>query len=240
MKLTSLLILQANVGEALGWMSRQSALLKHFHEELDRPSPVADLEKKLQVTKAAAEKQIQALSRERDLLKASQVELKNEIAAAASQFDQLKLESVKLSDEKKEAQVSLAKALEQVASLSEEAKLLSRVRDQLQTEKAALEVANDKLKAEVREQSRVISAGGYMAFASCLKQVEYLNPRVPLSFKGVHPLRGVEGGKLLDYDHDPPSEVDLNDPELEAFYPHADYAMSPTPAADEDIAHTEP
>jgi multidrug resistance efflux pump len=73
-------------------MSRQSALLKHFHEELDRPNPVADLEKKLQVTKAAAEKQIQALSRERDLLKASQVELKTEIAAAASQFDQLKLE----------------------------------------------------------------------------------------------------------------------------------------------------
>jgi chromosome segregation ATPase len=108
-------------------MSRQSALLKHFHEELERPSPVADLEKKLQVTKAAAEKQIQALSRERDLLKASPVELKNEIAAAASQFDQLKLESVKLFDEKKEAQVSLANALEQVASLSKEAKLLFRV-----------------------------------------------------------------------------------------------------------------
>jgi hypothetical protein len=84
--------------------------------------------------------------------------------------------------------------LEQVASLSEETKLLSRVRDQLQADKAALEVANDKLKAEVREQSRVISSGGYMAFASCLKQVEFLNPGLILSFKGVHPLHGVEGG----------------------------------------------
>ena len=62
-------------------MSRQSTLLKHFHEELERPSPVADLEKKLQVTRAAAEKQIQVLSKERDLLKASQSELKAEIAA---------------------------------------------------------------------------------------------------------------------------------------------------------------
>ena len=221
-------------------MSRQSALLKHFHEELERPSPVADLEKKLQVTKAAAEKQIQALSRERDLLKASQVELKNEIAAAASQFDQLKLESVKLSDEKKEAQVSLAKALEQVASLSEEAKLLSRVRDQLQTDKAALEYANDKLKAEVREQGRVISSGGYMAFASCLKQVEFLNPGLVLSFKGVHPLHGVEGGQLVDYDNDPPTLVDLNDPELESFDPYADYSMSPPTAEDGNVAPAEP
>jgi hypothetical protein len=57
-------------------------------------------------------------------------------------------------------QVSLAKALEQVASLSEEAKLLSRARDQLQADKAALELGNDKLKAQVQEQSRVISSGG--------------------------------------------------------------------------------
>ena len=52
-------------------MSRQSALLKHFHEELERPNPVAALEKKLQATKAAAEKQIRALTKERDILKAS-------------------------------------------------------------------------------------------------------------------------------------------------------------------------
>jgi hypothetical protein len=39
-------------------MSRQSALLKHFHEELEKPNPVADLEKKLQATKVAVEKQI--------------------------------------------------------------------------------------------------------------------------------------------------------------------------------------
>jgi hypothetical protein len=102
-----------------------------------------------------------------------------------------------------------------------------------------LELSTDKLKAEVREQSRVISVGGYIAFASCLKQVEYLNPRVSLSFTGVHPLHGVEGGKLVDYDHDPPSEVDLNDPELEAFDPHDDYAMSPTRCS-EDVAPTEP
>ena len=75
-------------------------------------------------------------------------------------------------------QVSLAKAQEQVASLSEESKLLSHVRDQLQSDKAALEVANDELKAEIQEQSRVISVGAYMAFASCLKQVELVNPGV--------------------------------------------------------------
>ena len=49
-------------------MSRQSALLKYFHEELEEPNPVADMEKKLQVTKAAADKQIQALMKERDIL----------------------------------------------------------------------------------------------------------------------------------------------------------------------------
>jgi chromosome segregation ATPase len=110
-------------------MSHQSALLKHFHEELERPSPVADLEKKLQVTRAAAEKQIQALSKERDILKASQSELKTEIAAAASEFHQLTLKSAKLSDEKKGAQVALSKAQEEVTSLRGEKGLLSRLRD---------------------------------------------------------------------------------------------------------------
>jgi hypothetical protein len=56
-------------------MSRQTALLKHFHEELEKPNPAADLEKKLQANKVATEKQIQALSKERDALKASQTEL---------------------------------------------------------------------------------------------------------------------------------------------------------------------
>jgi hypothetical protein len=42
-------------------MSRQSALLKFFHEELEKPNPTSDLEQKLQVTKAAAEKHIIAL-----------------------------------------------------------------------------------------------------------------------------------------------------------------------------------
>jgi chromosome segregation ATPase len=128
----SFFILQANVGEALGWMSRQSALLKHFHEELERLNPVADLEKKLQATKVAAKKQIQALVKERDILKASQAGLRTEIATAASNFNQLKLENSELSEEKKEMQVSLTKAEERATSLSEEAKLLSRVCDQLQ------------------------------------------------------------------------------------------------------------
>ena len=61
----SLFISQANVGEVLGWMSRQSALLKFFHEELKKPNPAADLEQKLQATKATAEKHIQALTKER-------------------------------------------------------------------------------------------------------------------------------------------------------------------------------
>ena len=68
-------------------MSHQSALLKHFHEELEKPNPVADLEKKLQATKVAAEKQIQALTKERDTLKASQAELREEISTATTNFN---------------------------------------------------------------------------------------------------------------------------------------------------------
>jgi chromosome segregation ATPase len=109
---------QANVSETLGWMSRQSALLKFFHEELEKPNPVANLEQKLQATKAVAEKQIQALIKEQDTLKASQAEHRTEITTATSNFDQLKLENAKLSEEKKEMQVSLSKAHEQMASLS--------------------------------------------------------------------------------------------------------------------------
>jgi hypothetical protein len=58
-----------------------------------------------------------------------------------------------------------------------------------------------------------------MAFSSCLKQVEFVNPGVQLTYKGIHPLHGVEGFRLLDYDNDPPTCVDLNDLELEAFDP---------------------
>jgi hypothetical protein len=43
---------------------------------------------------------------------------------------------------------------------------------------------------------------------------------------------------LLDYDNDPPSCVDLNDPELENFDPHADYSLSPTSTEDEEAAPT--
>jgi hypothetical protein len=78
-----------------------------------------------------------------------------------------------------------------------------------------------------------------MAFSSCLKQVEFLNPGVQLNFKGVHPLHGVEGDQLLDYDNDPPTQVNLDDPELEAFDPHADYSMSPPAAKDADAAPAE-
>jgi hypothetical protein len=235
----SLFISQANVDEALGWMSRQSALLKLFQEELERPNLVAELEQKLQATKAAVEKQIQALTKEWDTLKASQAELRAEIATAASNFDKLKLENAKFFEEM-EMQVAISKAQEQMASLSQENKLLSRVRDQLLTDKEAFEVDNDKLKAKVRDQSRVISNDGYMAFSSCLKQVEFLNPGVQLNFKGVHPLHGVEGSWFLDYDNDPPTQVNLDDPELEAFDPHAHYSMSPPAAEDGDVTPVEP
>jgi chromosome segregation ATPase len=105
-----LFISQANVGEALGWMSRQSDLLKFFHEELEKPNPAADLEPKLQATKAAAEQQIQAITKERDTLKASQSELRSEVSTAAFNFDKLKLENAKLSEEKKELQVAFSNA----------------------------------------------------------------------------------------------------------------------------------
>jgi chromosome segregation ATPase len=165
----SFFILQADVGEALGWMSRQSALLKYFHEELERPNPVADLEKKLQATKVAAKKKIQALIKERDILKASQSELRAEIATATSSFDSLKLESAKLSEEKKEIQVAFSKAQKEVTSLRGENELLSQIKDQLTTDKASLETENDQLKATINAQSCLIANGGYMAFASCLK-----------------------------------------------------------------------
>jgi chromosome segregation ATPase len=129
MILMSLFISQANVGEALGWMSRQSALLKFFHDELEKPNPAADLEQKLQATKAAAEKQIQALTKEQDTLKTSQSELRTEVSTVASNFDQLKLENAKLSEEKKELQVAFSHAQEEVTALCEEAKLLACVRD---------------------------------------------------------------------------------------------------------------
>jgi hypothetical protein len=43
-----------------------------------------------------------------------------------------------------------------------------------------------------------------MVFSSCVNQVEHVNPRVQLSFKGIHPLHSVIDGKLLDYDNDSP------------------------------------
>jgi FtsZ-binding cell division protein ZapB len=211
-----------------------------FHEEIERPNPSVDLEQKLQATKAAAEKQIQALTKERDTLKASEAGLRAEISTAASNFDQLKLENAKVSEEKKQIQVALSIAQEEATSLKEENKLLARVRDQLSADKSLLEADNDRFKAEVEEQSRLISSRGYMAFASCLKQVEFLNPGVQITFKGVHPLHEVEGGQLLDYDNDPPTQVNLDDPELEAFDPHADYSMSPPAAEDENVALAKP
>jgi hypothetical protein len=48
-----------------------------------------DLEQKLLATKAAAEKQIQALTRERDTVKASQSEHRAKVSTTASNFDQL-------------------------------------------------------------------------------------------------------------------------------------------------------
>jgi hypothetical protein len=96
--------------ESMGWMSRQLALLSHFHSELEKPNPLIDLEQKLLATKASVEKQIKALIKEQDALKASQAVLREEISTATSNFNQLKLDNTKLSDERKEFQVSLAKA----------------------------------------------------------------------------------------------------------------------------------
>jgi hypothetical protein len=56
---------------------------------------------------------------------------------------------------------------------------------------------------------------------------------------GIHPLHGVEGGRLLEYDNDPHTCVDLNDPELEAFDPHAHQSISPASAEDGEVAPTE-
>jgi hypothetical protein len=91
---------------------------------------------------------------------------------------------------------------------------------------AVMESENRKLRSEIRQNEQLISNGAFMAFSSCLKQVEFLNPRVQLTYKGVHPLHGIGDGKLYHYDNDPPTCVDLNDPELEAFDRLADQAIS--------------
>jgi hypothetical protein len=126
-----------------------------------------------------------------------------------------------------------------VAAIRLENSHLSRARDQQTADKAALEAENDRLKGEIQEHAQLILGGAYMAFSSCLKQVEFLNPRIQLTYKGIHPLHGVEGGKLLDYDNDPPTIVDLNDLELEAFDPHAHHSISPAAAEDEEVAPLE-
>jgi hypothetical protein len=103
----------------------------------------------------------------------------------------------------------------------------------------ALEAENQKLRAETRQKEVLISNGAYMAFSSCLKQVEFLNPRVKFTYKGVHPLHGVKGGKLLDYDNNPPTCVDLNDPGLEAFDHHANQGIPLGLAETEGAAPTD-
>jgi hypothetical protein len=50
---------------------------------------------------------------------------------------------------------------------------------------------------------------------------------------------GWRGGQLLDYDNDPPTQVNRDDPELDAFDPHADYSMSLPAAEDADAAPAE-
>ena len=78
-----------------------------------------------------------------------------------------------------------------------------------------------------------------MAFSSCVKQVAFLNLGVQINSRGGHHLHGVEGGQLLDYDNDPPTQVNLDDLGLEAFDLHADYSMSSPPAKDADAAPAE-
>jgi chromosome segregation ATPase len=121
--------LQENVTESLGWMSRQLALLSHFHSELEKPNPSVTLEQRLLATKASAEKQIQVLVKERDALKASQAALHKEVSMATTNFNQLKLENHKLFEERKEVQVAFAKAWEELAALRLENTHLSHTWD---------------------------------------------------------------------------------------------------------------
>jgi chromosome segregation ATPase len=160
---------QANVVESMGWMSSQLALLSHFHSELEKPNPLIDLEQKLLATKASTEKQIQAVIKERDSLKASQAVLRKEISTGTSNFNQLKLDNTKISNERKEFQVSLAKAQEEVSAIRLDNSHLSRALDHQTADKAAFEAKNDRLKGKVQEQAQLILGGAYMAFSGCLK-----------------------------------------------------------------------
>jgi predicted nuclease with TOPRIM domain len=62
------------------------------------------------------------------------------------------LENAKISEEKKEIQVAFSKAQEKVTSLHGENSHLSRIRDQLTTDKVTLGADSDKLNSEMREQ----------------------------------------------------------------------------------------
>jgi hypothetical protein len=215
-------------------MSRQSAFLKFFHDELEKSSATADHNRKFQAFKASSEKQInsleklvQALTKERDELRTTKSALSSELATTASNFDLIKVNNAKLAYEKKDLQLNLSKAKGEVTALHGEYDLITISRDQLAFEKATLEAKNKKLREEMHQKELLISNGAYMAFSTCLKQVEFLNPGVQLTYKGVHPLHEVVNGKLLDYANDPLICVDLNDLELESFDPHAPQAIPP-------------
>jgi predicted nuclease with TOPRIM domain len=61
------------------------------------------------------------------------------VATTTSKFDQLKLENSRLAEEKKDAQAALSKAKEEVTALHGENNILTLSRDQLASEKTALE-----------------------------------------------------------------------------------------------------
>jgi hypothetical protein len=118
---------------------------------------------------------------------------------------------------KKDLQLALNKAKEEVGTLHRENDILTLSCDQLAIDNATLELENQMLRRELHKKELLISNRAYMAFSSYLKQVEYWNLGVHLTYKGVNPLHDVVDGKLLDYNNDPPTCVDLNDPELEAY-----------------------
>jgi hypothetical protein len=84
---------QANAQESLGWISHQSALLKHFIDGMDSPNQVTELEKKMAMNKALYEEKIKSLSskvdrlsQERNDLKATNPTLKIDLYTSSNNF----------------------------------------------------------------------------------------------------------------------------------------------------------
>jgi hypothetical protein len=78
------------------------------------------------------------------------------------------------------------------------------------------------LEKDVKELKDLIDRAGTDAFCDCLSQILFLNPRIKLNLKGVHPLHGVKDKNFYNISYfSNPILVDLENSQLQAFDPLA-------------------